>query len=88
MFLIRLQSDPVAAYILKQPVSSAVDLSPRPDANPISRRDGRLRFQFNPTPHWGPGSRAAVKYDRHTYYYSHITMLSFTVKMISKTYFS
>ncbi|XP_045450277.1 probable tRNA (guanine(26)-N(2))-dimethyltransferase [Melitaea cinxia] len=56
----KLQSDPVAAYILKQPVSNTVDLSPRPDANPISRRDGRLRFQFNPTPHWGPGSRAAV----------------------------
>ncbi|XP_023944105.2 probable tRNA (guanine(26)-N(2))-dimethyltransferase isoform X2 [Bicyclus anynana] len=56
----KLESDPVAKYILSQPIKSGVDLSERPDANPISRRDGQLRFQFNPAPHWGPGSRAAV----------------------------
>ncbi|CAH2049588.1 unnamed protein product, partial [Iphiclides podalirius] len=56
----KLEADPVAKYILSQDIKSTVDLSHRPDANPISRRDGRLRFQFNPTPHWGPGTRAAI----------------------------
>ncbi|CAH2238806.1 probable tRNA (guanine(26)-N(2))-dimethyltransferase isoform X2 [Pararge aegeria] len=56
----KLESDPVAKHILSQDIRSGIDLSERPDANPISRRDGQLRFQFNPTRHWGPGSRAAV----------------------------
>ncbi|XP_045775495.1 probable tRNA (guanine(26)-N(2))-dimethyltransferase [Maniola jurtina] len=56
----KLESDPVAKHILSQDIRSGIDLSERPDANPISRRDGQLRFQFNPTPYWGPGSRAAV----------------------------
>ncbi|XP_049871406.1 probable tRNA (guanine(26)-N(2))-dimethyltransferase [Pectinophora gossypiella] len=56
----KLEADPVAKHILSQDVNSHVDLSERPDANPSSRRDGRLRFQFNPAPFWGPGSRAAV----------------------------
>ncbi|KAH9634626.1 hypothetical protein HF086_009278 [Spodoptera exigua] len=55
-----LEADPVARYILAQEIKTQVDLNERADANPISRRDGRLRFQYNPTPHWGPGSRAAV----------------------------
>ncbi|XP_059045805.1 tRNA (guanine(26)-N(2))-dimethyltransferase-like [Achroia grisella] len=56
----KLDADPVAKFILSQPIQSEVDLTERLDANPISRRDGRLRFQFNPTPYWGPGSRANV----------------------------
>ncbi|XP_047532537.1 probable tRNA (guanine(26)-N(2))-dimethyltransferase isoform X1 [Vanessa atalanta] len=56
----KIESDPVAKYILSQDVTSSVDLSERPDANPNSRRHGRLRFQYNPAPHWGPGARAAV----------------------------
>ncbi|XP_035447574.2 probable tRNA (guanine(26)-N(2))-dimethyltransferase [Spodoptera frugiperda] len=56
----KLEADPVARFILAQEIKTPVDLSERGDANPISRRDGRLRFQYNPTPHWGPGSRAAV----------------------------
>ncbi|XP_075979726.1 tRNA methyltransferase 1 isoform X2 [Anticarsia gemmatalis] len=56
----KLEADPVTKHILTQEIKSHVDLSERPDANPISRKDGKLRFQFNPTPFWGPGSRAAV----------------------------
>ncbi|XP_026333429.1 probable tRNA (guanine(26)-N(2))-dimethyltransferase [Hyposmocoma kahamanoa] len=56
----KLEADPVSRHILTQEIKSEVDLSVRADANPISRRDGQLRFQFNPTPNWGPGSRAAV----------------------------
>ncbi|KAI5651474.1 n2,N2-dimethylguanosine tRNA methyltransferase domain-containing protein [Phthorimaea operculella] len=56
----KLESDPVSKHILSHEIKTQVDLSERADANPISRRDGRLRFQFNPTPYWGPGSRAAV----------------------------
>ncbi|XP_013173753.1 PREDICTED: probable tRNA (guanine(26)-N(2))-dimethyltransferase [Papilio xuthus] len=56
----KLEADPVARSILSRETETAIDLSERADANPISRRDGRLRFQFNPTPYWGPGSRAAI----------------------------
>ncbi|CAH2010051.1 unnamed protein product [Acanthoscelides obtectus] len=31
-----------------------------PHANPESRKKGFLRFQENPTPHWGPGCRATI----------------------------
>ncbi|GBP29771.1 Probable tRNA [Eumeta japonica] len=44
-----------------KPNKSIVDLTERPDANPISRRDGRLRFQFNPLPFWGPGTKASTR---------------------------
>ncbi|CAH2087247.1 unnamed protein product [Euphydryas editha] len=56
----KIQSDPVVAYILNQPISHTIDLSLRPDANPLSRQNGRLRFQFNPAPNWGPGCRASL----------------------------
>ncbi|XP_032514323.2 tRNA (guanine(26)-N(2))-dimethyltransferase isoform X2 [Danaus plexippus] len=56
----KLEADPVARFILQQDIRNHIDLSERPDANPISRRDGQLRFQLNPSPHWGPGSRAVV----------------------------
>ncbi|CAH0587877.1 unnamed protein product [Chrysodeixis includens] len=56
----KLEADIVAKFIIKQEVKTPIDLTERQDANPSSRREGRVRFQFNPTPHWGPGSRAAV----------------------------
>ncbi|KAL4709468.1 hypothetical protein ACJJTC_012805 [Scirpophaga incertulas] len=56
----RLESNSVAKAILSKEITSAVDLTERPDANPFSRRSQRLRFQYNPEPHWGPGSRGAV----------------------------
>lgn len=31
-----------------------------PDANPMSRKLGFVRFQANPLPHWGPGTRATA----------------------------
>lgn len=30
------------------------------DANPETRRQGFVRFQENPTSHWGPGTRATA----------------------------
>ncbi|XP_053612073.1 tRNA (guanine(26)-N(2))-dimethyltransferase isoform X2 [Plodia interpunctella] len=56
----KLEADAVARQLLRQPIEHAVDLSERADANPASRRDGCLRFQYNPAPYWGPGSRANV----------------------------
>ncbi|KAL0870326.1 hypothetical protein ABMA27_005343 [Loxostege sticticalis] len=56
----RIEADPIAKHILLQEMTHTVDLSERPDANPTSRRAGCLRFQFNPEPHWGPGSRSVV----------------------------
>lgn len=32
------------------------------DANPRSRELGFVRFQENPLPYWGPGTRATAKY--------------------------
>ncbi|XP_075153046.1 tRNA methyltransferase 1 [Haematobia irritans] len=31
-----------------------------PEANPKSRKQALSRFQANPTPHWGPGTRATI----------------------------
>ncbi|XP_016987859.1 probable tRNA (guanine(26)-N(2))-dimethyltransferase [Drosophila rhopaloa] len=31
-----------------------------PEANPKSRKSALSRFQENPTPHWGPGTRATI----------------------------
>ncbi|XP_050664762.1 probable tRNA (guanine(26)-N(2))-dimethyltransferase isoform X2 [Leptidea sinapis] len=56
----KIESDLVARYILSQEIQSKVDLSEREDANPQSRRSGALRFQFNPSRHWGPGTRATI----------------------------
>ncbi|XP_048484697.1 probable tRNA (guanine(26)-N(2))-dimethyltransferase [Plutella xylostella] len=54
----KIEADPVARHILSIEPGTSVDVTTRPDANPRSRRDGRLRFQANPAPHWGPGARA------------------------------
>ncbi|XP_038221282.1 probable tRNA (guanine(26)-N(2))-dimethyltransferase [Zerene cesonia] len=56
----KLEADLAAKFILSQDIKSTVDLTERPDANPVSRKNGALRFQFNPAPYWGPGSRASI----------------------------
>ncbi|CAK1542375.1 unnamed protein product [Leptosia nina] len=56
----KLETDEAAKYILSQEIKNNIDLTERADANPNSRRNGALRFQFNPTPYWGPGSRASI----------------------------
>lgn len=33
-----------------------------PEANPESRSKALTRYQMNPTPHWGPGTRATIMY--------------------------
>ncbi|KAG8230897.1 hypothetical protein J437_LFUL002928 [Ladona fulva] len=37
-----------------------VSFQHHPDANPPSRRRGLVRFQENPAPNWGPGTRATA----------------------------
>lgn len=47
-----------ADNILKQPIQNKIDFSLRPDANPLSREMKLTRFQENPMPYWGPGTRS------------------------------
>lgn len=56
----RAESDPVTKYLLSQPIKHEIDFSQRSDANPVSRKEHFLRFQDNPTPYWGPGSKATA----------------------------
>ncbi|KAL0279521.1 UNVERIFIED_CONTAM: hypothetical protein PYX00_001059 [Menopon gallinae] len=47
-----------AYNILSKPIENKIDFSHRDDANPVSRRMKLLRFQMNPAPFWGPGSKS------------------------------
>lgn len=47
--------------ILSAPIENEIDFSLRPDANPLSREMGLLRFPENPAPFWGPGTRSKNK---------------------------
>lgn len=52
------------------PVSNILSVKPEkeysfethPDANPDSKRKGLVRYQANPLPFWGPGTRATAMY--------------------------
>ncbi|KAH8233941.1 hypothetical protein KR032_004170, partial [Drosophila birchii] len=47
--------------ILSKPCSKDYEFDKlHPDANPKSRKSALSRFQENPTPHWGPGTRATI----------------------------
>ncbi|XP_052864542.1 tRNA (guanine(26)-N(2))-dimethyltransferase [Anopheles cruzii] len=55
-----LEGVPLSA-ILAKPPSRDYDLDElHPEANPPSRKESMMRFQENPTPHWGPGTRATL----------------------------
>lgn len=56
----RLATDAVARALITVEPQLRADFTPHPQANPPSRRDGFLRFQENPTSHWGPGTRATA----------------------------
>lgn len=60
-FSFRIEQDLVAKAVLSKEITHDINFDDHPLANPASRQNGQLRFQFNPTPHWGPGCRAAVK---------------------------
>lgn len=47
--------------IFKQPIQNKVDFSLRPDANPLSRELKLTRYQVNPMPFWGPGTKSTTK---------------------------
>lgn len=51
-----------AKFILSKTPHKQYSLEDHPEANPESRKAGFLRFQENPLPYWGPGSRATAMY--------------------------
>ncbi|CAG9812588.1 unnamed protein product [Phaedon cochleariae] len=56
----RLVDGSPASHILAIEPEKDYSFEIRPDANPASRKMGYVRFQENPAPHWGPGSRATA----------------------------
>ncbi|KAG5865910.1 hypothetical protein JTB14_011379 [Gonioctena quinquepunctata] len=49
-----------ASKILSIEAEKEYSFEEHPDANPASRKMGIVRFQENPLPYWGPGSRATA----------------------------
>ncbi|KAK9883210.1 hypothetical protein WA026_001401 [Henosepilachna vigintioctopunctata] len=56
----RLINDSVAGKILAIKSTTKYSFNLHPLANPESKKFGMLRFQANPQPHWGPGTRSTV----------------------------
>ncbi|XP_018576509.1 probable tRNA (guanine(26)-N(2))-dimethyltransferase [Anoplophora glabripennis] len=54
-----IENTPVFNILAQQPEKD-YSFEIHPNANPESRKMGFLRFQENPSPHWGPGSRATA----------------------------
>lgn len=44
--------------LLEKECTTQVCFDTHPEANPESRKQGLLRFQFNPEKNWGPKARA------------------------------
>lgn len=59
----RLVENSPAKNILDKEVEKEYNFSVHPEANPASRKMGFLRFQENPLPFWGPGTRSTAMYD-------------------------
>ncbi|XP_067006234.1 tRNA (guanine(26)-N(2))-dimethyltransferase isoform X2 [Anabrus simplex] len=55
-------SDAGRTILSKEPVTK-VSFNIHPEANPESRQRGLVRFQENPKPFWGPGTRAKTNFD-------------------------
>ncbi|XP_017115951.1 probable tRNA (guanine(26)-N(2))-dimethyltransferase [Drosophila elegans] len=51
---------PLEAILSKQSTADYEFDELHPEANPKSRKSALSRFQENPTPHWGPGTRATI----------------------------
>lgn len=49
-----------ANFILSKTSEKEYSFEKHHDANPESRKAGFLRFQENPLPYWGPGSRGTA----------------------------
>jgi len=54
----RIANNTVATNILKQSPERDYSFELHPEANPESRQKGLVRYQENPLPFWGPGTRA------------------------------
>lgn len=62
----RLTDGSVAKNILSIEPEKDYSFTLHPDANPKSKRMGLVRFQENPLPFWGPGTRATAMYGKKT----------------------
>lgn len=58
----RLTEGSVAKNILSIKPAQEYSFEMHIDANPESKRMGLVRFQENPQPFWGPGTRATAMY--------------------------
>lgn len=56
----RLDQNAVARNILSKNVKEDLSFDLHPDCNPESKRKGLIRFQENPLPYWGPGTRSTA----------------------------
>ncbi|XP_060521573.1 tRNA (guanine(26)-N(2))-dimethyltransferase isoform X2 [Cylas formicarius] len=56
----RIAHNQIAVTILGQRPEKEYSFQDHPEANPESKKRGFLRFQMNPLPFWGPGSRATA----------------------------
>lgn len=54
-----LEGSPVKNILSVEP-EKVHNFDMHPDANPESRKTALSRFPENPTPHWGPGTRATI----------------------------
>ncbi|VDI71408.1 tRNA (guanine26-N2/guanine27-N2)-dimethyltransferase [Mytilus galloprovincialis] len=50
--------DTAIKTLLEKECTTKVSFEEHPEANPKSRKDGLLRYQANPEPHWGPKPKA------------------------------
>lgn len=58
----RLQESSVTSFILEKVPQYEIDFSFCKNAVPNSAAIGLLRYQQNPMPNWGPGTRSKSKY--------------------------
>ena len=55
--------DSISSQIFRncfKPDVYTIDFSYHSDSNPVTRKERLLRFQTNPLPNWGPGTRSTV----------------------------
>ncbi|KAM7353412.1 tRNA methyltransferase 1 [Cochliomyia hominivorax] len=55
-----IEGTPIKAILSKENSQDYDFDNLHPEANPKSRKQALSRFQANPTPHWGPGTRATI----------------------------
>lgn len=71
----RLTEDSIAKNILLVEPEREYSFEMHADANPESKRMGLVRFQENPLPFWGPGTRATAMYDEYVLMLCNVVMV-------------